>query len=81
MESSAGLVLLGLRTAGSHLGNAEDIQNTLDRWAGLWAWVLVLHSGRRAAGLGSRSQKAWLPLLAELQGEWGLQKEPGRGWS
>lgn len=75
MESSAGLALPDLRTVGAHLGTAEDIQNMLARWDGLRGLEVVLHSDKQAAALGSHSQKALLPWLAEQQWEW------GRGWS
>lgn len=56
-----------------------DIQNTLGCWDVLQGWAVVLRSDRQAAELGSHSQRALLPWLAEQQRELGLQTEPGGG--
>lgn len=87
MENSAGLVLRDLRTAGSHLGNAEDIQCTLGRWDVLRAWVVVLRSDRQAAELGSHSQRlchlGWLSCrgVGAADRAWARVGLGSRAWS
>lgn len=80
MENSADSVLLDQRTAGSQLGNAEDIQNTPGHWDVRQSLEVLLRSDKQAEESGSHSRKALLLLWGEEPWEQGLQTEPGRGW-